>query len=409
MGTSDPPFEETPAADAERPATIEWLELFFDLVVVAAVAVLTEGLREEPTWGGLGLFALLYAGIWFGWVAIVLYANVARAATRMATVIVAMFLVAVMAATAPIHFEHRANSFAIAFVLLRLLASRSARRTGRILEGWPLLEFGGATLPWIVACWFDAPAKYWIWALGLGLDLVFVLLRGGSIAPDQLEQVQRRLDSAGRRGAGRGRGPAPESERVQVSVVGVEREHLEERLGLFVIIVLGEVVSQLVISAATHDWEPSFARIAVVAFVVLVGLWWLTFSYGFVGAPHSRLAQLPPRFGLPMHLLTTMGIVGLAAGIGEMTSESHEHLGTGLRWIACAGLTLYYLVMAVGGVTGGAPRRWLFAWALPCAVVPVAVAWFGAELPSPALLAVLLATIVWMGVYGAVTTRRQRG
>jgi hypothetical protein len=86
-----------------------------------------------------------------------------------------------------------------------------------------------------------------------------------------------------------------------------------------------------------------------------------------------------------------------------------EHLGTGLRWIACAGLTLYYLVMAVGGVTGGAPRRWLFAWALPCAVVPVTVAWFGAELPSPALLAVLLATIVWMGVYGAVTTRRQRG
>jgi low temperature requirement protein LtrA len=28
--------------------TVEWLELFFDLVVVAAVAVLTDGLREHP-------------------------------------------------------------------------------------------------------------------------------------------------------------------------------------------------------------------------------------------------------------------------------------------------------------------------------------------------------------------------
>ena len=39
-------------------STVEWLELFFDLVVVAAVAVLTEGLREDPA-----LFALLYGAV----------------------------------------------------------------------------------------------------------------------------------------------------------------------------------------------------------------------------------------------------------------------------------------------------------------------------------------------------------
>ena len=39
---------------ADAPERIEWLELFFDLVVVAAVAVLTEGLRADATWGGLG-------------------------------------------------------------------------------------------------------------------------------------------------------------------------------------------------------------------------------------------------------------------------------------------------------------------------------------------------------------------
>lgn len=132
----------TPDEGHEPSSTIEWLELFFDLVVVAAVAVLTEGLRENPTWAGVGLFALLYAGIWFSWVQAVLYANVAGSATRTRTIVTSMFLVAVMAATAPIHFEGRANAFAIAFVVLRMVTSRSALRTGRILQGWPLLQFG---------------------------------------------------------------------------------------------------------------------------------------------------------------------------------------------------------------------------------------------------------------------------
>lgn len=70
---------------------IEWLELFFDLVAVAAVAVLTEGLREDVSWGGTALFVLLYTGIWFGWVSVVLYANLAGAATRTPTVLAAMF------------------------------------------------------------------------------------------------------------------------------------------------------------------------------------------------------------------------------------------------------------------------------------------------------------------------------
>ena len=207
----------------ESTSTIEWLELFFDLVVVAAVAVLTEGLREEPTWAGVGLFALLYVGIWFSWVQVVLYAIVAGSATRTRTILVGMFLVAVMAATAPIHFEQRANAFAIAFVVLRVVTSQSSIRTGRILQGWPLLQFGGATLPWIVAIWVDTPWKYVLWALGLGLDLGLVLLRGNSIDDQRLAQIQERFDQEStRRGGGRKgaeQRARAEADPVQVSVV----------------------------------------------------------------------------------------------------------------------------------------------------------------------------------------------
>jgi low temperature requirement protein LtrA len=83
---------ETDASTREREQSsrIEWLELFFDLVAVAAVAVLTDGLRNDVSWGGAALFALLYTGIWFGWVSVVLYTNVAGAATRTVTVLIAM-------------------------------------------------------------------------------------------------------------------------------------------------------------------------------------------------------------------------------------------------------------------------------------------------------------------------------
>ena len=60
----------------------------------------------------------------------------------------------------------------------------------------------------------------------------------------------------------------------------------------------------LVLAAATTEWSPSSRAPCCMSFVVLVAIWWLTFCYGFAAAPHTRLATLPPRFGLPLHLVT---------------------------------------------------------------------------------------------------------
>jgi hypothetical protein len=128
---------------SEQPETsratgrVEWLELFFDLVVVAAVAVLSESLREDATYRELGLFLISYGAVWFAWVSVVMYADVAGELTRVRTIIVSMFLLAVMAAAAPGAFEARANVFAAAFVLVRVFAARDSLRTGRLMTAWP--------------------------------------------------------------------------------------------------------------------------------------------------------------------------------------------------------------------------------------------------------------------------------
>ena len=85
-----------PVARGSETSVAQWLELFFDLVVVAAVAVITDGLLEDQTVGGFGLAALGYVAVWLSWVAVVLYANVAEGAVHTRTVVTSMFLVGLL-------------------------------------------------------------------------------------------------------------------------------------------------------------------------------------------------------------------------------------------------------------------------------------------------------------------------
>ena len=153
--------------DEDAAERVTWLELFFDLVVVAGLGALTAGLQAEVSDGGVALFIVLYVAIWMTWISVVLYANIARAQTHVGTVIAVMALIALMAASSPGVFEDRANVFAIAFLVARGIVARRALQTGRLLSGWPLLQFGGLTTIWIVAMFVDAPLKFWLWGAAL--------------------------------------------------------------------------------------------------------------------------------------------------------------------------------------------------------------------------------------------------
>src|ERR1700755_1158280 len=75
----------TPHATEERHAT--WLELFFDLVIVAAVAQLAELLHEGVDAERVVLFGAGYYAMWSVWTAFTLYANVSGIRTRQRAVL----------------------------------------------------------------------------------------------------------------------------------------------------------------------------------------------------------------------------------------------------------------------------------------------------------------------------------
>jgi len=414
-----------PSDRPDAPERVEWLELFFDLVVVAAVAVFSDALREDPSSAGFGIFLVTYGAVWFAWVSVVMYADVAAELTRVRTVVVSMLLLAVMAAAAPGHAGHRANAFAGAFLLVRLFAARGSLRTGRLITSWPLLQSGSFMVPWIVSFWVPVPGKYVLWGAAVVFELGLVLVRGDQMVEQTVSHYRQRLDkrqeaearhevrvredeAAGegeaRRGreARRGQRRASRREVPELQQVGVDRAHLDERLGLFVIIVLGESVAALVLIAARSEWTKEFVSTSVASFVLLVLLWLLTFSYGFASAPGVRLGDLAPRLSLPIHLVTTTGILLLGVGLGEAPATD-ERLHGLIVWLTCGGLALHALASGIAGLLGGTGRFWLLSCALPSTVFPLLVAAIDSSLEDglgdPLLIWLLALPVGWQFLY----------
>jgi low temperature requirement protein LtrA len=392
-----------PAAE-ERHAT--WLELFFDLVIVAAVAQLAHLLRDGPGTKEVFLFAVLYYAMWSVWTSFTLYANVAGALTRLRPMLVAMFGIAVMAASVPQLVRGDPHIFIVAYIVCRLLAAGSWKRTSRVMTEWPGVQQAIGVIPWIASLGAHPPARYWLWTAGVVLDVYFSVMR--SRHPEQLlaeEQEEREREQRGRleRLMRRGRPVSLPPDPVVLQAAHPDRPHLGERLGLFVIIVLGEAVAQLVDAAAdVEHWDRGLWLVLLTGFGLLVAIWWLTLRYGTSAAPTYGVRVFTLRLTMPAHYLTTGSVVVLAAGLGGLAEPAEGHVSEASRWVLCAGAALFFLAATIMGVRGAATKRWILLWGVPAIVVPVLLGLFGAPLPAWSLVAVLLAVAVWHVLYRRV-------
>jgi len=406
---------ESTAAE-ERHAS--WLELFFDLVIVAAVAQLAHLLHDEHTLGDVALVAILYYAIWSVWTAFTLYANVSGERTRTRAMLLAMFGIAVLAVAVPnVLHGHGSFAFALAYILCRLVATASWADLQSFTDVWPAAQINASLGFWFASLFFDAPARYYLWAAGVVIEIVFSVLSGWQV--DEPRAVQRRQQAEQRRrlrreqnakrrqlaAIRRGRPIPPLT--VEPQPAEVDQPHLGERLGLFVIIVLGEAVVQVVDAAAESMPDRALWSAGLAGFGLLVCIWWLTLQYGAGAVPHYGSKELPPRITLPAHYLMTAGIVAIAAGLGAVAGHAGEHLPDPTRWIMCGGSALYFLVITLVGILSGAPRVWLLGWAIPAVVASALLGAVGGHVPAWSLVAGLLAIAVWQVLFARIAQRHQ--
>ncbi|GAB2608334.1 low temperature requirement protein A [Kribbella endophytica] len=407
-----------------------WLELFFDLTVVAAAAQIAHRLHGAESIGQVAACAAMFYAIWSVWTTTSVYANVAGERTRQRAVLRTMLGIAVMAAAVPGVFpellpgehhdapEGRTTVFVVAFLICRTIAARSAARDGQVVAFWPATQSIMAT-PWVVSLFVPETIAYWLWGVSIVVDIAFSML--GASNPRSVEEItkrarqrqeqnqqreQRRLAQLIRRGVSPDRLPSPQAN--LLSVAQVERGHLDERLGLFVIIVLGEALAQVVAANTELDWTPAVIASSLAGFLILVQLWQLTSLYGFTPAPR-RTASLEPWQALPAHLGVTASIVAIAAGFGGLIPAAAEHLHTKDRWFVFGGLALYVVTSVVAALFGRAPLRWYLGWAVPSLLVLAVAAVFGHPLPAWSLALIAYGVLVWFSAYNKLVDTRTEG
>jgi low temperature requirement protein LtrA len=390
-----------------------WLELFFDLVVVVAVNQLAHLVHGDAHHGPGGLaittFFALYLAIWLVWTTFTLYANVVADKVRVRAMFVGMAGIATMAAAVPHgmgdHAGGHANVFAAAYLITSGLGASSFTRSGQILLSWGAATRNAGLAPWIASFWVESPWwKLSLWMLGLAMSLWFSVLTSRGDGEEMLARLNEQIARRGRREretrAGQNR-PLPD--RPVLVVAHVDAAHLGERLGLFVIIVLGEAMLQLVgAMSEIEDWSPGgglglLLLLAVGSgFGLLICLWALNVRYGF--AEENRL---PPSLLLPAHFVAIAAITTVAAGLGSAVATFDGHLPGATVWLLCGGVCGYLLVITALTRT---TRRWPLSAA--AVALPLVVAVLAALVPAAVVAAALLVAAAgqWWNLRRALTS-----
>ena len=399
MTEPEPADAPEPTESSERHAS--WLELFFDLVVVVAVSQLAHLLHSAghhgPDARAIVVFFTLYLAIWLVWTTFMLYSNVVADKVRVRSVFLGMAGIAVMAASVPHVLTDRANLFAGAYLVTAVIGSGAFRGSGQVLMSWSAASQNAGLLPWIVSFWADHPwVKLSLWLVGLGMTMWFSVLSGRGDGAEALRQLNERLADR----IERSRRPRPAGRTIPtLRLAQVDSAHLGERLGLFVIIVLGEGMLQLVGAWADIEvWAPGggtgwlLALAVASGFGLLVALWALNVRFAF-----AESHPYPPAVVLPAHFLVISAVTVIAAGLGAVAAEPAGHLPGSTAWLLCLGVSVFLLVVTLLGRV----RR---GWPISAAAVALPLVAGGLAFLLPA--AVVAAALVTAGAGQSWNLRR---
>jgi low temperature requirement protein LtrA len=391
--TATPSLIRPPTLHLGRAGEASRLELFFDLAYVLVVLELAHLLYVDMSWHGLVVMTGLFTAIWFSWMGFTLYANrfdtddlIFRLAKLAATAAIAG-----CAASASDAVGKYAVPFAASFLLGRLILLGLYLRAWRhVAEARPtitvyLVCIGASSLLWAVSLAVPGPGRYWLWAAAVLVDAIGPVL--ATLREDKLP---------------------------------LHIEHLPERFGLLVILVLGEAVGGA--ARGTHDasWAGPSLAVGVLGLLVAASLWWSYFDVGAAtSADHLEdeggegdEEKEPPaadqRHDLFVygHFPLALGTVLVGVGLEGLAVHPETPGPSEFAWSLAGGLALFFTGIAM--IVAGTARSWRPVWPWPLALVPVVVALGAAPFPSSLLHTAAFGVVaVAAAVQGTLASRRE--
>jgi low temperature requirement protein LtrA len=377
------------AQDQEEERRATWLELFYDLVFVAAIAEVAHGLGEHVSLSGYIGYVLLFVPIWWSWVGATFYAtrfDTDDLGHRLLTLL-QMIAIAVLAVNVHHGLGETSIGFALSYVTVRSILIIQYLIAGyhvaaaRELTTWYARGFSIAVVIWLVSIFVPAPWRFGLWALALIIDFGTPLTAGHLVA------------------------------RVPPSF-----SHIPERLGLFTIIVLGEAVIAVVRGVAQLEWGVSSAVEAVLGMSIAFSLWWIYFD-SVDGSPLRSMGKGRMGIGLIWlysHLPLAIGIAATGVGVEHViASKAGIALPPAERSLICFSVALCLIALSVIHLitcTLGTTRRRkiLAAYRLGSAAFILILAVAGATLPPIMLIGLVAVACAVQVVLDLLGTRQSQ-
>lgn len=235
---------------------VTWLELFYDLLFVAAVSKATHVLLHADH-GTISLeyilkFILIFIPIWWAWVGQTLFNNRygQDVFAHRIYMILQLFFVLIMTFSLSTDFDRYYVPFFIGYIGSRVLTAIQylAIQKGEVSHQAATAKYLGTRF-WIgivissASLFFDSWVRYLILYAGIAVDVLLPI-------------IGRRI----------------------LAHTPINTHHLLERFALFTLILLGElVVSTLaVLQNSNGTWDSIL--FAALAFILVIGIWWQYFE-----------------------------------------------------------------------------------------------------------------------------------
>ena len=281
----------------EHNPTVSWFELFYDLVLVAAIGQCNDSFLGHPSASMALTATLAIAALSWVWFVSTLVNNLLPGEDLLSRLLVLAQMAAVVVASLSVDQANGIGNstglaaFGIALGLVALLVLWSGRgltRPDRTRAALPLAVAAAISLVGSLI----AGVQTWVFVIAaLAVSIVPIL--------------------------------TAEFSRWQVSA-RLRVDHLRERLGLFVLIILGEGFAQLVHALHSLGTIPR-SGVYALTFLLSFALWWIYFEGTF--SRHTDLSSVRWRVSLLAHLTLVLGMIGTLDVLVLLTVQEGDVLG----------------------------------------------------------------------------------
>jgi low temperature requirement protein LtrA len=362
----------------EKERDVSWLELFYDLVFAAAIAQLGQNLSHDLSVQGFVEYVILFVIICWAWTGATFYATRFETDDLVHRILILLQMAGAvsLAVSSSQAFDETSLGFIVSYIAIRSFLIIEYLRTGKkITDARPLtskysIGFSCTTILWFISIFVPAPISFILWVLAVISDIIVTILI-------TKKYVNLRPNTV----------------------------HLSKRMGLFVIIVLGETIFGLVASLSTLEWSiPTILGMGT-GITIAFGLWWIYFDT--VDGSAIRALKENNRIGiylswLYLHFPLLIGLAAMGDGIAHVI-KADQSLSIPLSelWLICGSVALclfsmgfLHLVTSEANSSRKIGLKWLF-YRFTSAFVVIMIAVLGVKvLPITLLFTLAIVCII---------------